>query len=87
MEGLCLWMSKTIRSLMDELFVQNRARHSDLIHHALSYLQSNYAKKISLEDAAASVHVSPSYLSRVFKRELRNKHLSASRGRRDYVQS
>lgn len=68
-EGLCLWMSKTIRSLMDELFVQNRARHSDLIHHGLSYLQSNYAKKISLEDAAASVHVSPSYLSRVFKRE------------------
>lgn len=69
-EELCLGLSKTVRSLMEEMFAPDRTRHSDLIHHTIQYLYSNYAKKLTLDEVAHAVHISPTYLSRVFKREV-----------------
>ena len=36
---------------------------------AVQYLEAHYAERISVEDLAATCHVSSSYLSRVFKKE------------------
>lgn len=68
-EELSLWLSKAVRSLISGQFSNPKARHSDLIYRTIQYLQSNYANKLSLDEIAHNVHISPTYLSRVFKRE------------------
>ncbi|MBE5782544.1 MAG: helix-turn-helix domain-containing protein [Clostridiales bacterium] len=68
-DELSLWLSKTVRSMIDSLFSNRKARHSDLIYHTIQYLQSNFSRKLTLDEIAHSVHISPTYLSRVFKRE------------------
>jgi AraC-like DNA-binding protein len=42
-------------------------KHDKIVRAAESYVARNYAKKISLEEVAAHVYVSPSYLSRLIK--------------------
>ena len=69
MEELSLWLSKAVRSLIADQFSNQKARHSDLIYQTIQYLQTNYTRKLTLEEIANSVHISPTYLSRVFKRE------------------
>jgi len=69
MEELSLWLSKAVRSLIADQFSNQKARHSDLIYQTIQYLQTNYMRKLTLEEIANSVHISPTYLSRVFKRE------------------
>ena len=70
MDELSSWLSQAIRSLVSDQFSNKKARHSDLIYRTIQYLHNNYASKITLDDVANSVHISPTYLSRVFKREV-----------------
>jgi len=42
-------------------------KHEKIVSAATEYIEQNYAKKISLEEVAAHVYVSPSYLSRILK--------------------
>ena len=42
---------------------------NDYVKQCLSYIQNHYTKKISLEEMAAYLSVSSSYLSRTFKKE------------------
>ena len=43
--------------------------HADIARKLVSYINENYYKKISLEDASRHVALSPSYLSTIFKLE------------------
>lgn len=69
MEQLSLWLSRVIRALVTDQLSNQKARHSDLIYRTIQYLQSNYSRKLTLDEVADHVHISPTYLSRVFKRE------------------
>jgi len=69
-EELCFWLSRVVRSIIDSLFLHSGARHSDLMYSTIRYLQSHYMHKVTLEEVARSVYISPTYLSRVFKREM-----------------
>jgi len=40
-----------------------------LIKHAKDYIKENFSKAITLEDVAREIHVSPQYLSKLFKEE------------------
>ena len=42
-------------------------KHERIIAAVKDYVERNYSKKISLEDAAKSVYISPSYLSKLIK--------------------
>ena len=68
-EEMSLWLSKVVRSLISDQFSNQKARHSDLIYKTIQYLQTNYTRKLPLDEIAHNVHISPTYLSRVFKRE------------------
>lgn len=69
-EELCLWLSHVIRTLIDSLFSHPHDRHSDLVYRTIQYLQSHYSHKVTLEEVARIVYISPTYLSRIFKREV-----------------
>ena len=69
---------EVLQQQMEELFVsffekliQDRKLQSQLpIRLAKQYIQDNYAKQIAQEDVANAIHLSTSYLSTMFKKEL-----------------
>ena len=44
-------------------------QQSHYIRNAMDYIRKNYARKISLEDIAAFLNLSPTYFSNLFKKE------------------
>jgi len=68
-DELCLWLSRVVRTFMDAMFKNRNAKYTDLIHRVIQYLNARFSEKISLEDVAHHVYMSPTYLSRIFKRE------------------
>ena len=53
------------------MFEFNDVKHADIIYKITAYVKSNYMKKITLEDIADHVFLSKTYLSRIFKEEMK----------------
>lgn len=68
-EDLCYWLSGVVRSLASDLFSFADAKHAEVIRRCTQYIGNNYSRKISLEELARMVYLSPAYLSRIFKKE------------------
>lgn len=60
-------LNKLMQSSLPVLYEGN----SPLIHSALEYIHKKYAEKIRLRDIAQELHINPSYLSSLFKQEMR----------------
>ena len=69
-EDLCFWLTDALNNFTDSAFRFSDVKRVDVIHKAVQYVRKNYSKKISLEDVATSVYLSPSYFSKVFKQEM-----------------
>jgi len=70
-EELSYWLSKIISRFTDFVFNFNDVKHIDVIYKAIDFINNNYMKKISLEQVASHVFLSPSYFSKVFKDEMK----------------
>lgn len=69
-EKVILWMLTTANSYIDLLAVNNIDPNEGVINQVLSYIQEFYdSKDLSLEVIAEHCHISPSYLSRIFKQK------------------
>lgn len=68
-DSLCLWLTKVMGTLMDSVFEYLDARHANVIHQSIQYLNTHYSEHMTLEDMARKVYLSPSYFSRIFKKE------------------
>lgn len=66
-EELTFWLSKIMIRFTDCVFNLKDIKHADVIYKAVNYINENYMKKITLEEVAAHVYLSPSYFSKVFK--------------------
>ena len=53
---------------------------SSIVNHILDYIREHFHEKLTLKDVAASVHMSPTYLSRKFSEEM-------NMGFNDYIQN
>lgn len=60
-------MLDIIAAFIDSAFFVPPVKHTDAIDNATDYIKQNYMRKITLEDVAANVYLSPSYLSKLFK--------------------
>jgi two-component system response regulator YesN len=69
-DELCLWLVEIMNDLTDYVFRFTDVKHVDIIRRSVDYIRRNYAKKITLEDVASYVYLSPSYFSKVFKDEM-----------------
>lgn len=65
----CSWLSGTVAEFMDSLFGYGDSKHANIIHRCIQYIGVNYAERLTLEDMAVNVYMSPAYLSRVFRQE------------------
>lgn len=70
-DELTMWLSKIMTRFTDCVFNLTNIKHIDVIYRAIEYIKRNYMKKITLEDVASHVFLSPSYFSKVFKDEMK----------------
>lgn len=69
-EEFTRYLAKTLNRFTDLVFEMVDAKHSNVINGVLSYIGSNYARSITLEEVAAFAGYSPSYFSRIFKEDM-----------------
>lgn len=67
---MSVWLTDILNRFNDCVFTLTEAKHSDIIFKAISYIKLNYMKRLTLEDVAKEVYLSPSYLSKVFAKEM-----------------
>lgn len=66
---MCAALSDAVNRLMDSVFRYADMRHAHAIHLCMQYIETHYYEKVTLEQLAQRVFLSPAYLSRVFKEE------------------
>lgn len=69
-DELCFWFSNIIKDIMDLLFSFVDVKHVDVIKKSVDYIRKNFSNKITLEQVAAHIFLSPSYFSKIFKDEM-----------------
>lgn len=70
LDDLCLWLVEIMNQLTDYVFRFTDVKHVDIIRKSVDYIRRNYASKLTLEEVASYVYLSPSYFSKVFKDEM-----------------
>ncbi|WP_418718436.1 helix-turn-helix domain-containing protein [Candidatus Allofournierella merdipullorum] len=68
-EAMCAALSDAVNRLMDSVFRYADMRHAHAIHLCMQHTETHYYEKVTLEQLAQRVFLSPAYLSRVFKEE------------------
>ncbi|NLM10150.1 MAG: helix-turn-helix domain-containing protein [Clostridiaceae bacterium] len=70
LEELTMWLSRIMERFTDHVFNLANVKNKDVIFKSIDFISKNYMKKITLEDVAAYVYLSPSYFSKIFKEEM-----------------
>lgn len=69
-EEITYWLSGIMARFTDCVFNLVGVKHLDVIYKAIDFIKRNYNRKITLDDVAANVYLSPSYFSKIFKEEM-----------------
>jgi AraC-like DNA-binding protein/ligand-binding sensor protein len=70
LEELTPWLSRIMERFTDYVFNLTNVKHKDVILKSIDYIRNNYMKKLTLDEVAAKVYLSPSYFSKIFKEEM-----------------
>ena len=68
-DALCLWLTRVVGDLMNGIFSFTGIRHAGVIHQSIQYISIHYAQRLTLEEMARRVYLSPAYFSRIFREE------------------
>ncbi len=69
-EAIALWLSKILHTYTALVFDTRMIKHGDAILRSLQYMHQNYTEKITLQEIADYVSLSPTYFSRIFNEEM-----------------
>lgn len=69
LEELDILLTEVLRHFVDYSFEFPKIRHSDTIYRVMEYIKSNFNRKLTLEEIASYVYLSPSHLSGMFRKE------------------
>ena len=69
-EDVCFWIVKVLDTFLDTVYEARSIKNSKLLEEAIQYIRENYHEKLSLENVAEKIYISPYYLSHLFKEEL-----------------
>lgn len=67
MNELIMWLNDILDGFTGRIFNIPHSKSSDYVRRAISYIKENYNRRLTLEDVAATVYVSPSSLSKSFR--------------------
>lgn len=68
-EELTYWLSGIMARFTDQVFNLTDVKHVDVIYRAVDHVRKNYDRRLTLEETASNVFLSPAYFSRIFKEE------------------
>jgi AraC-like DNA-binding protein len=71
LEALSVWLNDLIHKFVHYIFDFKDVKHFDALHKVVGHINENYAKKLTLDEIAGRVYLSKSYLSKIFKEEMR----------------
>jgi YesN/AraC family two-component response regulator len=54
----------------EQVFDLQDVKHVDAIYKSIEYIKRNYMKKVTLDEVAKNSSLSPTYFSRIFKKEM-----------------
>jgi AraC-like DNA-binding protein/ligand-binding sensor protein len=69
-DHLCFNLTKITNRLIDCVFSVSDIRNTNVIHKAIQHMRQNHFNKVSLNSVAKVVDLSPSYFSKIFKKEM-----------------
>ena len=69
-EDIAVWLSDVLEKYTVVLTDLGSTRHADMLSAVKNYILSNYMHKLTLEELAEQVFISPTYLSKIFKSEV-----------------
>ncbi|MBC7342612.1 MAG: PocR ligand-binding domain-containing protein [Clostridia bacterium] len=69
-EGLYHWTVKSFDRLMDAIYISRDRSNFAVVKQVTDYLEQHFSEEININKVAQEVHLSPFYLSRLFKEEL-----------------
>lgn len=70
-EGLAGWLARVIVRFSDLVFDLRDVKHADAIYQTIQYINKNFAEKVTLDEVASAVYLSPAYFSKIFKEEMK----------------
>lgn len=70
MDELTYWLSRILNRFSDFVFAFKEVKHTDVIYKSCDYIQRHLSEKITLEEVASHVQLSPTYFSKIFKEEV-----------------
>lgn len=69
-EGIRRWFLEKTREICETISTSREKEYENVVSRVKSYIDGNYAKDISLDDASRMVDISPYYFSKLFKQEM-----------------
>jgi len=69
-EGMSQWLSKVLHQFTDLVFASKDEEYGSVIARSIRYIRNNYREKITLEETAQEVSLSPNYFSRIFNEKM-----------------
>lgn len=69
LEEMDIALSEMLHLFVDYSFDFSEIKHSDTIYRVMEYIKSHYSRKLTLEEIASCVHLSPSHISGLFRKE------------------
>ncbi len=67
---LCLWSTNMLETFMNHLEDNKNHKNLQATQKAAEYIRQNYRDKLTIDDIAQEVYLSPCYVSRIFKQSL-----------------
>ncbi len=62
-DEIAFWLSGIMNRFSEQVFNLSHVKHADVIYRAVDYVRKNYTRKVTLEETAALVYLSPAYFS------------------------
>lgn len=68
-EYMYSWLAKVMEQFLNSVMKAKDEKYQNIISKSVEFIRSNYSSRITVDDIARAVYISPSYLSRVFRKE------------------
>lgn len=65
-----VWLFKVLDAVFERIVNYKSRNSNDGLNMTINYIEKNYHKKITLEEVAEYINMSPFYLSKIFKKEM-----------------
>lgn len=68
-QQISAWLLTVTEDMTESIAAYSDVRHTNLIHHCIQHIGAHYQERLTLEETARIVCLSPDYLSRIFRQE------------------